>query len=103
MNHVFTQFRRDGQAGKAVERVLKIGSRFGAYRFVEREYRLKAEHDAVFLLFDNGLVFVDGKVERGREQPVFPGLPLLERVAEFPLAGEEIGNQSYRGYEKDKL
>lgn len=64
---------------------------------------MEAQHDAVFLLLNDGFVLVDGEVERCGEQSVFPRFALLECVAEFSFAGEEIGNQGHRGYEKEKL
>ena len=54
-------------------------------------------------MLDDGLVFVDGEVEGGGEQAVFPRFPFLEGVAEFPFAGEEVGNQRYRSYKKEHL
>ena len=102
-NQIPAQRGGDGKVGEVAERFFEVGCRFGPYRVVEREYRLEAQHDAVLLLLNNGFVLVDGEVERGGEQAVFPRLALLEGVAKFPFAGEEIGNQGHRGYEKEKL
>ena len=81
---------RYGNFGMAVQRFFKIAYGLCLDRFVVGKYGLEVSQNAVLFLLNYRFVFVDGKVEWSREQPIFPGFPFLECVSEFPFSREKI-------------